>query len=266
MASHLEEGSIDNESVTGRRVKHEPGTPAGIIEEDTSTAEATPIAASTRRRRGNTLQTIQTHTGKRKRSARGTSEAESIDNGPTTPGRPQSVMATRNFQRTSMTIMNDIQSHKHASLFSVPVRDKDAEGYSSMIKRPTDLKSIRTAIAAGTRAVNAVASTSDAPAGSPGASGSSINLPISDDLVPPKGIVNSAQLEREVMRMFANAVMFNPGDEEVVRDTREMFEDVDMKVTDMRSAERERPVREERDMSGGEEEGGSSGTVKRRKV
>src|SRR5207248_6276649 len=35
-------------------------------------------------------------------------------------------------------------------------------------------------------------------------------LPISSDLVPPKGIVNSAQLEKELMRMFANAVMFNP--------------------------------------------------------
>ena len=28
--------------------------------------------------------------------------------------------------------------------------------------------------------------------------------------MPPKGIVNSAQLEKELMRMFANAVMFNP--------------------------------------------------------
>jgi hypothetical protein len=32
----------------------------------------------------------------------------------------------------------------------------------------------------------------------------------SEDLVPPKAIVNSAQLELELVRMFANAVMFNP--------------------------------------------------------
>ena len=31
-----------------------------------------------------------------------------------------------------------------------------------------------------------------------------------EDLTPPKGIVNSAQLEMEFMRVFANAVMFNP--------------------------------------------------------
>jgi len=31
-----------------------------------------------------------------------------------------------------------------------------------------------------------------------------------DELIPPRGIVNSAQLEMELVRMFANAVMFNP--------------------------------------------------------
>ena len=33
---------------------------------------------------------------------------------------------------------------------------------------------------------------------------------VNEDLLPPKGIVNSAQLEMELARMFANAVMFNP--------------------------------------------------------
>ncbi|KAK5240678.1 hypothetical protein LTR40_013666, partial [Exophiala xenobiotica] len=31
-----------------------------------------------------------------------------------------------------------------------------------------------------------------------------------EELLPPKGIVNSSQLEKELVRMFANAVMFNP--------------------------------------------------------
>jgi len=92
------------------------------------------------------------------------------------------------------------------------------------------------------------------------------------DLMPPKGIVNSAQLEKEVCRIFANAVMFNPdpkhglgpafrtrsrlvaaGKENshgerivveeddgggVVRDTREMFETVEKSVSNWRAAER----------------------------
>ncbi len=108
-----------------------------------------------------------------------------------------------------------------------------------------------------------------------------------EDIVPPKGIVNSVQLEREIMRVFANAVMFNPdpdrsfgpafrtrakvkerhipmhltddhedsddGNEKgednednrhegeegaVVRDTREMFEDVERMVAGWRAAEK----------------------------
>jgi hypothetical protein len=35
-------------------------------------------------------------------------------------------------------------------------------------------------------------------------------VPKTDTLTPPKGIVNSSQLEMELMRMFANAVMFSP--------------------------------------------------------
>ena len=127
-----------------------------------------------------------------------------------------------------------------------------------MIRRPTDLKSIRAAITAGTKAVNnAIASSStevaasqsspgSAAQGTPGtvasssavpSTGATVTLPLSEALVPPKGIVNAAQLEQEVMRMFANAVMFNPGDEGVVKDTREMFDAVQQSLSAWRGAE-----------------------------
>ena len=95
---------------------------------------------------------------------------------------------------------------------------------------------------------------------------STVWLPVKEDVIPPKGIVNSAQLEKELMRMFANAVMFNPdpkrgvgpafrtqrqekseaqaetgeGDNEeeggVVHDTREMCRDVERRVAEWRAA------------------------------
>jgi hypothetical protein len=37
-----------------------------------------------------------------------------------------------------------------------------------------------------------------------------VKLPISIDLIPPKGIINIAQLERELVHMFANAIMYAP--------------------------------------------------------
>jgi hypothetical protein len=94
-----------------------------------------------------------------------------------------------------------------------------------------------------------------------------LQLPKTEDLIPPKGIVNSAQLEKEITRMFANAIMFNPipergfgpafpmisdrstrestetsggdGDEGgIIQDSLEMFDDVEQAVNRWRAAER----------------------------
>ncbi|MCJ1309105.1 hypothetical protein MMC25_002760 [Agyrium rufum] len=144
------------------------------------------------------------------------------------------VLASRNFGRTSATIMNDITTHKLASMFAKPLTERDAPGYKDLIYRSQDLKSIRSAVSTGNRAVAAAMTASSStvdqggsstagtgaedvvPPSTPGGSGAiwieyDIDQGNGLDVVPPKGIVNSAQLEKEVMRMFANAVMFNPG-------------------------------------------------------
>lgn len=133
--------------------------------------------------------------------------------------------------------MNDIKSHKHASTFTSAVRAKDAEGYYDIIKRPTDLKTIQKAIAVGAKQVAAAAS-SDTPVGSPGGAGGVVELPMTLDNTPPKAIVNASQLEKELMRMFVNAVMFNPGEDGVVEDARQMFETVQRSVSSWRNVER----------------------------
>ena len=220
---------VDAESVTGRRVKHEPSTPMESSDFVRPTTEGTPNQTG---RRGFA-------TSKRKRGTRDDSEVSDVV--PLAPRQDKTVViANRNFNRLSQTITNDVQSHKHASLFSNPVRDRDAEGYSDIIRRPQDLKSIRTAITAGNRAVNA-ATASDSFTSSTTSQprdGSIVVLPVSEDLVPPKAIVNPGQLEKEVMRMFANAVMFNPGDDGVVHDAREMAKDVEAQIAKFREVER----------------------------
>lgn len=134
-----------------------------------------------------------------------------------------------------------------------------------MIRQPTDLKTIKTAIQAGARAINAAAESDPNSAAAATSNASAFLLPWSEELVPPKAIVNSAQLEREVMRVFANAVMFNPGEEGVVADAREMFADAEVKLVNFREAEKgaEMGVRErekEREGSGA----GASGAPERR--
>lgn len=90
-------------------------------------------------------------------------------------------------------------------------------------------------------------------------------LPKTEDVIPPKAVVNSAQLEKELIRMFANAIMFNPVPERgfgpafpmtsdngsrestqvpeadeggIIKDTLEMFADVEQAVNRWRAAER----------------------------
>ncbi|KAI9839445.1 MAG: hypothetical protein M1819_002070 [Sarea resinae] len=290
VASHADELSMDTDTLVTRRVKHEhPATPAGIAhDEDTEMTETSTDERgqpSWRRRRGSTrtrepLEPARPN--KRKRSAHSTPDAHEPIN-VNIPNRPRHVLCTRNFPRTSATIMNDVTAHKHASMFANPVKEKDAPGYRDLIYRPQDLKSIKTAIAAGGRAVTAAVSQAETPlenAASPGlmqgsstpstSKNAAVWIPATSDVVPPKGIVNSAQLEKELMRMFANAVMFNPDpdrglgpafhvDQEdseaeedtggpaehyeeeegrVVKDTREMFETVERSVEHWRSAER----------------------------
>ena len=65
-----------------------------------------------------------------------------------------------------------------------------------------------------------------------------ILMPVSPDLVLLRGIMNSAQLERELMPMIANAFMFNPGECDVVIDTCEMYEDVSAAIDRWKVAEK----------------------------
>jgi len=221
--SHTETVAADNESQTGHRIKSERGTSVDAIEEE---AADTPSQMTTRRGAAS----------RRKRTAREAS-LDGHEDQFSTPGPPRSITVPRYFARTCAPIMNDIQSHRHASTFSSAVRAKDAEGYYDIIKRPTDLKSIQKAIGIGANQVKAAAS-DNTPIGSPGGGGGVVELPVTSDNIPPKSIVNAAQLEKELMRMFVNAVMFNPGEDGVVEDAREMFETVQRSVSSWRNVER----------------------------
>lgn len=96
--------------------------------------------------------------------------------------------------------------HRDANLFAHQIRERDAPGYRNRILMPQDLRSIRNAINHGNRAAAAAAAA--LPGGDPGTS--NVLLPISEELVPPRGIVNSSQLDRELAHMLANAIMYNP--------------------------------------------------------
>ena len=251
------------------KIKHEmPSTPAGVPD----VVEPEPRSAAGRKgdeRPGR---------GRPKRK-RGASEviepenfqAETNRQDPSTQSG-QYVLSARNFPRTGAPIMNDVTMHKHASIFTKPLTERDAPGYRDLIYRPQDLKSIKSLINQGSKAVTAAteaASTpvtdGESPAPGTPSKNAVLMLPKTEDVIPPKAVVNSAQLEKELIRMFANAIMFNPipqrgfgpafpmtsdsdsrestqvpeADEGgIIKDTLEMFEDVEQAVTRWRAAER----------------------------
>ncbi|KAL8777856.1 MAG: hypothetical protein Q9213_007675 [Squamulea squamosa] len=257
---------------------------------------------STRRRRG-TLRGIEATT----ESTRTTAKRKRTIDTPESDNRPMvrselekqreelsatHILASRNFPRTSATLMNDISAHKLASIFAKPLTEREAPGYPSLIYQSQDFKSIKQAITTGNRALTAYIEQEHdddgdenqdiVPVAGAGEGDARIWVKKNEDFMPPKGIVNSAQLEKEIMRVFANAVMFNPdphmalgpayrtrakvkerhvpahldkradedeveveedddvseGEGGVVKDTREMFEDVERVVGRWRAAER----------------------------
>lgn len=100
-----------------------------------------------------------------------------------------------------------ITAHKFASLFAKPLTEREAPGYNSMVFRVQDLKSVKAAVSAGGRTIAAIAEQEKESM----PSGTNIMwVPETEDVTPPKGIVNGSQLEKELIRVFANAVMFNP--------------------------------------------------------
>ncbi|KAK4152587.1 hypothetical protein C8A00DRAFT_44341 [Chaetomidium leptoderma] len=120
---------------------------------------------------------------------------------------PKLVLWTRSFNKVCGSAMEQIVHHRSANMFAAPIREKDAPGYHKVVKQAQDLKTIRAAINHGNRAA-AQAAAALPDGGDPGTS--SVWLPRTEDLVPPKSIVNSSQLDRELAHMFSNAVMYNP--------------------------------------------------------
>ncbi|GAB1204901.1 hypothetical protein APSETT445_003565 [Aspergillus pseudonomiae] len=267
----------ESESVYPGKIKHEmPSTPAGISE----AAEPEPRPSSGRKGTAASEDRPGRGRPKRKRGASEALEAETLPSeinhiGRIDPNQTTSyVLCARNFPRTGAPIMNDVTTHKHASIFTKPLTERDAPGYRDLIYRPQDLKSIKSSIHQGSKAVAAATEAANTPvadgespapnAGTP-SKNAVLMLQKTEDVIPPKGIVNSAQLEKELIRMFTNAVMFNPlpqrgfgpafpmtsdsGSREstqvpeldeggIINDTIEMFEDVEQAVTRWRAAER----------------------------
>ncbi|CAJ2511771.1 Uu.00g073960.m01.CDS01 [Anthostomella pinea] len=239
------EGASAEPSPAGRIIKNEEVTPKGFEEAGDATA-----GESVQSR---VLAVTDNVSHKRKR--------EDNTPGQAPPTSATHVEWTRAFHKISMTALDQIIGHRHANMFAHPIKPRTAPGYYEIVLRPQDLKGIQKAITAGSKAASAAVASMPAA----DVNAAAVWLPISVDLVPPRGIINIAQLERELVHMFANAIMYNPDplrglgpsflksyrsnsnadgedtrgyevDENgVVKDTRNMFAEVDKLLGDLRN-------------------------------
>ncbi|KAK0386615.1 hypothetical protein NLU13_6450 [Sarocladium strictum] len=248
VASHTDEMSIDH-SEQERPIKDEDVTPRPRDETGDTTADE---SVQDRRQSVRTPSSVSSRVPKRKRQ----------ETPPEPPTKQTHVMWTRGFTKVSSSVLDRISSHRDANMFAKPLGERDAPNYRGVVLQPQDFASIRAAIKNGNKAASTAAG--NLPGGDPGSP--NVWLPIAEDLVPPKAIINSAQLERELVHMFCNAIMYNPdpnrgpgphflrrsqdeGEEivgyqldenGVVRNTRSMFLEVEKLLGELRSAEKGR--------------------------
>lgn len=122
---------------------------------------------------------------------------------------PPRATPNRRFLTMVNPLLSNISSNKSASFFSNPVNPNDAPNYYDLIYDPTDIRTIKAQVKDGR-------------------------------------IRDTAELERELQRMFANAVMYNGWDSDVSMWTREMQHDTETLLALFRGAERTSAVNSEK--------------------
>ncbi|RVD82176.1 uncharacterized protein DFL_006610 [Arthrobotrys flagrans] len=156
-----------------------------------------------------------------------------------------STPAVKKFAQRANPLLNNVSAHRYANLFMKPVDERLAPGYSRIVYKPQDIKSIRALIKAGA-SQNSTGTptltptpTADNPSMSFGTTPSTPTTSVVNAPMNAKGaITNSSQLEKEIWRMFANAVMYNKSSSQVAQEAREMARDIGIAIDNFRSAER----------------------------
>ncbi|XP_022119391.2 bromodomain-containing protein 8 isoform X2 [Pieris rapae] len=154
-------------------------------EEDahTETDDDTPMELS--REEDKEGKTKRDYSRKKKPDSRTCSGSESA---PDSPSSSEAERQHRLWKKSVMLVYSRLCAHKYASLFLRPITDEEAPGYSTIVKRPMDLSTIRRNIDAG-------------------------------------HIRTTAQFQRDVLLMLSNALMYNSTSHSVYTMAKDMFEE-----------------------------------------
>ncbi|WVR07773.1 hypothetical protein IAU60_004816 [Kwoniella sp. DSM 27419] len=107
---------------------------------------------------------------------------------------------TRSSQKLLYSLLDIVSSHRNGNVFQNPVKKNDAPDYRDVIKRPMDLKTIRSRIKDGQ-------------------------------------IASIDEFERDALLIFANAMMYNGPDSQVYAMAKEMLKDTEDHITHFRNVQ-----------------------------
>ncbi|KAI0732904.1 hypothetical protein C8Q72DRAFT_881827 [Fomitopsis betulina] len=138
-------------------------------------------------------------------------DSEPVDDEDTTPsigtrrrmGRPPAVdnpVVSKRFQNMIGMLHSQISQHRYGNIFHNPIRKAEAPDYHDIVKRPMDLKTIKSRIKDGL-------------------------------------ISNSSEFQRDVYLMLANAMMYNRPGSDVHHMAEEMMHESEVQINSFRQTE-----------------------------
>lgn len=138
-------------------------------------------------------------------------ESEPVDDDEAAPstgtrrriGRPPAVdnpVVSKRFQNMIGMLHSQISQHRYGNIFHNPIRKAEAPDYHDIVKRPMDLKTIKSRIKDGL-------------------------------------IVNSLEFQRDVYLMLANAMMYNRPGSEIYNMAEEMMQESEVQINTFRQTE-----------------------------
>ncbi|KAJ3576166.1 hypothetical protein NP233_g577 [Leucocoprinus birnbaumii] len=188
----------DAENVEGAETPQEE-------ERASSPIQVEPIGPRRRKRKSSVPETVESPRDRKRHR----DESEPLDEeepGPSTGGRrrrgdrSEEQLALKKFQNVIGMLHSQISQHRNGNIFHNPIRTVEAPDYHDIVKRPMDLKTIKTRVKDGL-------------------------------------ITNSLEFQRDCFLMFANAMMYNRPGSDVYHMAEDMMHDSENYINAFRQTE-----------------------------
>ncbi|THV08511.1 hypothetical protein K435DRAFT_824981 [Dendrothele bispora CBS 962.96] len=181
--------------------ERETEEPEDVKREPTEETTASPAPDANKRPDKRRISFADGHEMSKKRPRDDSEPVDEEESGPTPRVRRRNEgLTSKKFQNVIGLLHSQISQHRNGTIFHNPIRDSEAPDYHDIVKRPMDLKTIKTRIRDGV-------------------------------------ISNSLEFQRDIYLMFANAMMYNRPGSDVYMMAEDMMSDSEGYINTFRQTE-----------------------------